>query len=430
MRSLRIAVCSLALCAAAAAPAAAQQTGFEASGGATWTTFAQEQAYLAQLDAEQERLRVRQIGVTVQGRPIHVVQVDAERPRPLERVARRSSVLFVCTQHGDEPSGREACLIAMRELATTDDPELLAGLRDTTVLFIPTANPDGREADTRRNAAGVDINRDHLVYASPEGRAIGETVRDLNPDLVHDLHEYGPRPEVYDRQLLSLWPRHLEVFGEVHDLSVRLSEQYIRPGAEAAGLTTGVYGIWTLNGRPIAQVAGDEDPRILRNSAGLRHSLGLLVEASDAATTPEEAADVRVLNRRRVDTQLQTTQDTLRFFREHAREVRRATRRAPLLKALEGLEQESPVFFAGADNDLPDDEDVALPPAPCRYDLTAEQAAQVAGSFAVHGIRAVAGPEGGVSVPMDQAAEPVIPLLLDARSAHSPVDATAVVDCG
>ena len=429
MRSLRIAVCTLALCAVAAAPAAAQQTGFEASGGARWTTFEEEQAYLAQLDTEQERLRVRRIGLTQQGRPLHLVQVDAERPRPLERVANRSAVLFVCTQHGDEPSGREACLTLMRELATTDDPQLLAGLRETTVLFIPTANPDGRQANTRGNAAGVDINRDHLVFATAEGRAIGETVRDLRPDLVHDLHEFGPRPRVYDRQLLYLWPRNLNVDDAVHDLSVELSTRYVAPGAEAAGFTTGVYGIWTLDGRPIAQVAGDEDERILRNAVGLRHSLGILVEASDAPSTPEEVADVRVLNRRRVTSQLQAASDSLRFLRDRAPDVRRATRRAPARKATEGLDQSFPAFFAGADNDLPDDSEIALPP-PCRYDLTAEQAALVAPTLAVHGIRSVANEGGGISVALDQAAEPVIPLLLDARAKRSPVDATPVVDCG
>jgi len=428
MRIARILLCTLVLAVAGATPASAQLTGFEASGGATWTTFAEEQAYLAQLDAEQERLRVRRIGTTAQGRPIHLVQVDAGRPRPLERVARRSSVLFACTQHGDEPSGREACLQLMRTLATTDDPELVEGLRRTTVLFIPTVNPDGREADTRRNAAGVDINRDHLVYETEEARALGRTIRDWRPDLVHDLHEFGPRPEVYDSQLLYLWPRNLNVDDPVRELARQLNVDYVRPGAEAAGLTTGVYGIWTRDGVPIAQVAGDEDERILRNASGLRHSLAILVEANNKATTPEEAADPRVLNRRRVTSQLVAAGDSLRFLRDQGDEVRAATRRAPVRKANEGAERSWPIFFRGADNRLPDDSEIALVP-PCGYDLTPEQAAAVAVAFEVHGIRTEPRDGGGVFVGLDQAAEPVIPLLVDPRARFSPVDATIVEDC-
>ena len=429
MRWVKVVLCTLTLSIAGTGQALAQQTGFEARDGADWTTAAEEQAYLAQLDREQRRLEVSRIGTTTQGRPIQLVQVDARRPRPLDRVARRSSILFVCSQHGDEPSGREACLQLMRELATSDDPELVEGLRRTTILFVPNANPDGREANTRGNAAGVDVNRDHLEYATNEGRAIGETVRDYKPDLIHDLHEFNPVPEVYDRQVLYLWPRNLNVDQTVHDLSEQLSTEYVKEGVEAAGLTTGVYGIWVRNGKPIAQVAGDGDERILRNSSGLRHSLGILVETNVEPTTPEEAADVSALNRRRVDSQFIAAGESLRFIRDLVVEVRRATRRAPELKTIEGLEQEEPVFFGGADNDLPSEEEIDLTP-PCRYDLDATQATAAAPIFSVHGIRTEPREGGGVSVPMGQPAEPFIPLILDERALHSPFDLPEVEACG
>ena len=208
-------------------------------------------------------------------------------------------------------------------------------------MFIPNANPDGRAANTRENADGVDVNRDHLAYATNEGRAIGETVRDYKPDLVHDLHEFNSVPEVYDRQLLYLWPRNLNADQTVHDLSEQLSTEYVKEGVEEAGYSTGVYGIWLRNGQPLAQVAGDQDERILRNSSGLRHSLGILVETNLDPTTPEEEADVKVLNLRRVDSQIVAAEESLNFFSELAVEVRRATRRAPRLKTIEGLERRS-----------------------------------------------------------------------------------------
>lgn len=429
MRLVKVVLFALAFVVTGGAQALAQETGFEARGGADWTTLDEEQAYLAELDAAEQRLRVRQIGTTTQGRPVQLVQVDVRRPLPRARVARRSSILFVCSQHGDEPSGREACLQLMRELATSEDPELVSVLRRTTLLFIPTANPDGRAANTRENADGVDVNRDHLEYATNEGRAIGEVVRDYKPDLVHDLHEFNPTPEVYDSQILYLWPRNLNVDQTVHDLSERLSTDYVREGVEAAGFTTGVYGIWTRNGQPIAQVAGDGDERILRNSAGLRHSLGILVEANQEPTTAEEAADVSVLNLRRVETQVIAADESLDFFGDLVAAVRRATRRAPILKTREGLAQNEPVYFGGADNDLPDAPDEIDLTPPCRYDLDAAQAAAAASLFATHGIRTEPREGGGVSVPLGQPAEPFIPLVLDTRALHSPFDLPEVEVC-
>ena len=88
MRSLRTALlCAVALSVVGAAEAAAQDTGFEARDGATWTTNEEEQDYLRELDADQRRLRVQRIGVTSRGLPLDLVQVDVNRPRPLERVA-------------------------------------------------------------------------------------------------------------------------------------------------------------------------------------------------------------------------------------------------------------------------------------------------------------------------------------------------------
>src|SRR3712207_6847089 len=48
------------------------RTGFESRGGAGWTTLAEEDAYLAHLDARHDRLRVDDLGATAQGRPLRL----------------------------------------------------------------------------------------------------------------------------------------------------------------------------------------------------------------------------------------------------------------------------------------------------------------------------------------------------------------------
>ena len=68
-----------------------------------------------------------------------------------------------------------------------------------------------------------------------------------------------------------------------------LSRDFVEPAAHRAGFCTGVYGIWTdpETGDPVKQVAGDGQERILRNTAGVKGSVGLLVETrSTRSRTP------------------------------------------------------------------------------------------------------------------------------------------------
>ena len=58
-----------------------------------------------------------------------------------------------------------------------DDPPVRGILSSLTLHFVPMLNPDGAERFQRRNAQGIDINRDALRLQTPEGRAL-KAVRD------------------------------------------------------------------------------------------------------------------------------------------------------------------------------------------------------------------------------------------------------------
>lgn len=423
----------LAASAAAAAPRAAGSqaatdlrdlsTGFEQRQGASWTTFEEEQAYLAGLDAASTRVRITEIGRTAQGRPLQLVQMGAPRPVSQAQAARGRTVFFVCSQHGDEPAGREACLITMRELALTTDRELLRLLRATTVLFLPTANPDGRAANTRQNAAGVDVNRDHLQLQTNEGRAMSQVIRDWRPEVVHDLHEFGSRAN-YDRDFIHLWPRNLNVDDRVRAFGRSLSQDYVGPAVLEAGYTTGIYGLLYAGDEPYAQIAGDEDERIMRNLVGLRHSAGLLVESNTDPTSEPEKTNVALLQGRRVDTHLIGVQATLEFLRDNGVALQAATERSRRLAVAEGTAANTPMYWAGADNRVPTTAEVAFPP-PCGYLVTAAQAASIRTQLDLHGIRSRT-TGGDVYVSMAQDAEPVIPLLLDPRAKNELIPGRAL----
>lgn len=136
-----------------------------------------------------QSIHLEDIGQSFLGRPIQMLKLGSGTKK----------ILLWSQMHGDEPSATPALLdIASYLLEHSDDPVAGSILRDFTLLMIPMLNPDGAEVYQRRNAQGIDINRDALQLATPEGRLLKRIRDEYEPMLGFNLHDQDRRTAVGD----------------------------------------------------------------------------------------------------------------------------------------------------------------------------------------------------------------------------------------
>ncbi|MGH2775603.1 MAG: M14 family metallopeptidase [Actinomycetota bacterium] len=420
-----------------AVPGENLRTQWEETQAVLFTSDVDEYAYTAAIDDASDRVRVVEIGRTVLNRPINMFVIGhPSPPETAEEIASSPSVLINCNVHGNEPSGREACLILARELAFSDDARTLDILSNTTVLIVPSINGDGRAANTRGNANGQDLNRDYSLIREPETFGFVEMMRDYQPKAAYDGHEFG-NSRAGDLPMLP--PRHLNVGQSIFDESQNMIVGWMYEQGSVDGWWPCPYGC-TGGGN-----VGLSQETILRNTMGLKNVVGSLLEArsSGGATRPDEL-NTQNNRRRKGYSQLWTYQQFLDYARanqpaiEQAREeaiefqtsntgriVFRGSRPIPAFPAPHPGQDPPP-----EENPSPDQ---ILEDPPCGYLLSEEQyngprtdgattASQriEAHGWAVHRRR---GAQQGYLVPMAQPERGLIPLLLDAQAAEELVGA-------
>jgi len=131
--------------------------------------------------------RMERVGESVEGRALNLVQAGSGSFR----------VLLWSQMHGDEPTATAVLFDIFEYLRRhRQDPAVRQLLSSLTLYFVPMLNPDGAERFQRRNAQGIDINRDALRLQTPEGRTL-KAVRDrFSPRIGFNLHNQGWRTSV------------------------------------------------------------------------------------------------------------------------------------------------------------------------------------------------------------------------------------------
>ena len=238
----------------------------------------------APASASGARASVLSVGLSQRGLPIHaavITRAGGSSPAQLE-AGKRPTVLLVGQQHGDEPAGSEALLVVAKELASGLLEPLLEHIN---VVIVPRANPDGAEKGIRATANGTDMNRDHLLLATPEAAALAALARDYRPILVLDAHEFpaaGPYLEKFNAvPSYDALLQYATTPGVPEFFTKAAKEWYHEPmvsALQAQGLRHGWYHTTPQNPQDLGVSMGGTHPDTLRNVSGLKNAVGFLVE--------------------------------------------------------------------------------------------------------------------------------------------------------
>jgi len=126
------------------------------------------------------KFEVNKIGESIEGRDLHLISFG-----------KGGTDIFLWSQmHGDEPTATQAIFDIMNFFDSEGfREEKQAILANTRLHFLPMLNPDGAEVFQRRNALGVDINRDALRLQSPESRALKKVRDSVDAVFGFNLHD-------------------------------------------------------------------------------------------------------------------------------------------------------------------------------------------------------------------------------------------------
>jgi len=133
---------------------------------------------------------VSEIGASVGGRPIYAVTLTSP-DEPQSELEKRTRILVLCGQHGNEPTPVRSMLDLIDTLARARSSSNQHLLRSVAVVIVPVVNPDGFSAFKRRTESGVDLNRSwNAALRNPEAAAVYRLIRRFRPHVLIDEHEW------------------------------------------------------------------------------------------------------------------------------------------------------------------------------------------------------------------------------------------------
>lgn len=325
-------------------------TAAELSNYERTSTFAEVLSVVDALQASSDLVHRETLVTSLEGKNVPLL-VLADPPVRTPEQARDSGKLVVYIQgniHGGEVEGKEASLIAMREILHGDKQHLL---ENQIILFLPVYNSDGNDQmsdDSRpsqemspllagqRTAHGYDLNRDGMIIDTIETAALYENlIQRWDPDLLVDLHTTNGTWHGYS---LTYAPSY-QTAGQAapSDYTADVMLPSIRDSVkEKYNLDFGWYGGFDYRDWPPSELRTyHHAPRYLTNNMGLRNRMAILSEtfAHDRFYKRVHAANAFV-------------NEILEYSNNHAGEIREINRQADA-RVVEQIEQNAGSYQNG-----------------------------------------------------------------------------------
>lgn len=321
--------------------------GFNPTDDKTIADWRQINDYFTKLDNASNKVLVREIGKTTNGKPLVVAFISSsDNIKNLEKYRRISAKLadprtikdarelndlikngktivsISCSIHSTEIVASQMSMNLAYELVTSNAAETKEILDNTILLLIPSSNPDGIDivADWYRKTlgtksegtappelyhhyAGHDNNRDWFMLNLAETQAITKLYwQQWFPQIVYDVHQQGPNgsrftiPPFFDPPNPRIPPALLRDVGLIgYKMAADLEAQNVSGVA-----TNASYDTWWHGG--------------FRSAPYYHNSIGILSEAASSNLMSPTTITIDELKRNRGARGLSTVLDTATNF--------------------------------------------------------------------------------------------------------------------
>lgn len=299
-------------------PAPADVFGFEPGADYSMANYDQLTRYYRQLSAASDRVKMTEIGTTVEGRSLKLLfissaknlesldrwreisatlaraRVDQSKARRLAEEG-RAVVWIDAGLHSTEPAPGQALPKLAHRLATSERPEVQS-IRDNTVLLLmPMMNPDGladveqwydrvlntpyETTDPPRlyhTYAGHSNNRDWFMNNLPETRAVTEVLyNEWYPQIVLDHHQTAPK---WARIFIPPFAKpvnsriHSDVVSGVNQIGAAMGQRFAQKNMPGV-ISSDTYTMYWNGG--------------MRTAPYFHNQLGILTEVAHATPSPQ-----------------------------------------------------------------------------------------------------------------------------------------------
>jgi hypothetical protein len=289
--------------------------GFDPGDDRTIIDWKQITDYLTRLDKASDRVSLQNIGTSTLGRTMiaafisapenirslekyQAIQARLADPRKVRNDTERDQLLrdgktvvvISCSIHSTEIVASQMSTQLAYDLASANDADTLAILRNTILILIPSPNPDGvdivanwyrktlgtategREPpELYHHYAGHDDNRDWFMLNLKETKAVTRLLwKEWFPQIVYDVHQQGSNgsrffvPPFYDPPNPRIEPLLLR---EVGLIGHKMAADVTAAGFKGI-LTNALYDTWWHGG--------------FRTAPYFHNSIGILTEAASA----------------------------------------------------------------------------------------------------------------------------------------------------